>query len=254
MKLRMILSEMPVRHFKAAGSLPGSRRSFEEKSYEGYTSPKYMNIVSEKLSRLSGYNINIFIIDTISNKLTPDMRIEELAKLTGVPVNELEDAINFIMSGNRGQIEFSPWLYMHQLGEAITEHYQNIYGLDEDDPDDDLEYAIFGQATGIHDRLHKLIPDNWHYRLKMGSARKAKAEHSVIEDLFAELLTEYMWHGGRIRFDYPENVDKREIDEVLNLIYFEFKTLLDGCVGKILFNATPYHPIGGTQVDPLYDD
>ena len=69
----------------------------------------------------------------------------------------------------------------------------------------------------------------------MGSARAAKEDDSDIEDLHQELMTEYLWHGGRIRFDYGE-LDKSEVDAALNSFYDTMKNVLDRLVGQVLTN------------------
>lgn len=249
-----LLSEMPVRHFKAAARMerelttdnnPDRRvpwPNFRDKSYEGYVSPKYMGIVSDKLSRLSGYNMNIFIIEGMTDRGTAwkDKAglVQKLSKAADMPVSELSDAINFVMSGNNTQKEFSPWLYMHQLGEAIN---SKIIELDESG----------GTAfEDFYNEISKLVP-YWIFCLKMGSAREAKKIYlsgelkgvaltnhvnQPINDLPQELITEFLWHGGRVRFDYPNDVDKREVDAAFEIFYAELRGWLDVFVGDVLFN------------------
>jgi hypothetical protein len=242
-RLRRVLSEMPVRHFKAAGRTfqPGDRRSGfdtydddvddpyglkgKNRSYAGYVAPKYMEVLSDKLSRLSGYNINIFIIDGRLN----DIYRTELSELTGVPVNELKDAINFIMAGNNAQRQFSPWLYMHQLGEALN----NACRID--DPSFGRHEEAGAKFMEFYAGIAKLVPD-WEHRLKMGSAREAKEKGSIIGDFHQELITEFLWHGGRIRFDYPDGVARRDVDALFDLFKSALRQLLDACVGDVLVN------------------
>lgn len=253
-RLYRVLSEMPVRHFKAAGALPiGDEEefrkkhghmsyyaaNFKDKSYGGYTSPKYMGIVSDKLSRLSGYNINIFVIDGEENEgdlfynpheVGPSLPpMAKLSKLTGVPVSDFKDAINFFMTGNNAQEEFSPWLYMHQLGEALENECRMA------DHEFGEHEAIGAQFVEFYARIKDLVPD-WMYRLKMGSAREAKRTNSWIGDLHQELITEFLWHGGRIRFDYPDDVDRREVDAVFDIFKTALRQLLDALVGEFLYN------------------
>jgi len=252
-RLHRVLSEMPVRHFKAAGAKPTGDEAefvkkhghmsyysanFKDKSYEGYVSPRYMGMISDKLSRLSGYNINIFVIDAEENELYDRTgqvdSITILSKLTEVPVNDLNDAVNFIMTGNNAQKEFSPWLYLHQLGEALNNECRV------DDPSGEPEEfgeheAIGAQFMEFYIRIKELVPD-WMYRLKMGSAREAKMKGSFIGDLHQEIITEFLWHGGRIRFDYPDDVDKREVDAAFDIFKTALRKLLDAYVGGILQN------------------
>ena len=245
-RLYRVLSEMPVRHFKAAAGMGRETTNnpkqqvpwphFKDKSYEGYTSPKYMKIVSDKLSRLSGYNINIFIIEGMTDSGTAYKDkaglVQKLSKATDMSASELSDAINFVMSGNNSQKEFSPWLYMHQLGEAINGK------IIENDESSGTAFQDF------YDEIYGLVPD-WIFRLKMGSAREAKKAYlsgelkdidQPINDLPQELITEFLWHGGRIRFDYPDDVDKREVDAAFDIFYAELSGWLDSFVGDVLFN------------------
>ena len=238
-RLDKILSEMPIRHFMPAGKkiehaeseFPnysyGDKAYFRSKSYEGYTSPKYIEIMSDKLSRLSGYHINIFIIEARSNetRFHDFYPIEDLAEITGLPLSELTDAINFIMTGNNQQTQFSPWLYMHQLGEAINGACGGL-----DTGGDEFEFQDF------YDGMEDLIGPKWIYHLKMGSAREAKQSNTDITDLHQELITEYLWHGGRIRFDYPDNIEKEKVDSLLNIFYDQMKQQLNGLIGKVIIN------------------
>ena len=236
-RLDKILSEMPVRHFIPAGNRyegppirgygPGERAMFKGKTYDGYVSPKYMRVLSDKLSKISGYNINIFIIEAIANPSSASAKafsIDELSAMTNLPISELTDAINFIMTGNREQREFSSWMYMHQLGEAITERYAD---------GDDFVFKDF------YSKMEQLDPQ-WYLNLKMGSARTAKEDaledgFGEIEDLHQELITEYLWHGGRIRFDYGE-LDKSEVDAAFNSFYSTMDYVLADSVGQVLIN------------------
>ena len=211
----------------------GEKPYFKQKSYEGYVSPKYMETMSDKLSRLSGYHINIFIIEARGNNLNrSSFEIDDLAQVTGLPLSELTDAINFIMTGNNQQSEFSPWLYMHQLGEAIEGACGGL---------DDSQFSGLGGADGwefndFYLGMEELLGPRWIDNLKMGSARESKRTQLYIVDLHQELITEYLWHGGRIRFDYPEGVDRSEVDALLDIFYNAMTDLLDGLVGKLLFN------------------
>ena len=211
----------------------GEKPYFKQKSYEGYVAPKYMEIMSDKLSRLSGYHINIFIIEARGNNLNrSSFKIDDLAQVTGLPLSELTDAINFIMTGNNQQSEFSPWLYMHQLGEAIEGACGGL---------DDSQFSGLGGADGwefndFYLGMEDLLGSRWIDNLKMGSARESKRRQLYIPDLHQELITEYLWHGGRIRFDYPEGVDRSEVDALLDIFYNAMTDLLNGLVGKLLFN------------------
>ena len=233
LRLDKILSEMPVRHFRPAGrryeassSEPsdgeGKPAYFSGKSYDGYASPRYIGIVSDKLSRMTGYNFNIFIIEGRGETVT---NVEDLSEVTELPLSELEDAINFIMTGNREFSAFSPWLYIHQLGEAISLKCGNFA---------DGENADGWEFNDFYDTMFAL-DNRWIYRLKMGSARDAKAYESDIMDLHQELMTEYLWHGGRIRID-SDGLDKNALDVALNSFYDAMKNVLDRLVGQVLIN------------------
>ena len=211
----------------------GEKPYFKQKSYEGYVSPKYMETMSDKLSRLSGYHINIFIIEARGNNLnSSSFKIDDLAQVTGLPLSELTDAINFIMTGNNQQSEFSPWLYMHQLGEAI----EKACGGLEDSANPGLGNADGWEFNDFYFGMEDLLGSRWIDNLKMGSARESKRRQLYIVDLHQELITEYLWHGGRIRFDYPEEVDRSEVDALLDIFYNAMTDLLNGLVGKLLFN------------------
>jgi hypothetical protein len=232
--LNRILSEMPLRHHKAVGKEPDPTMDrfqplphFMDKTYEGYVSPRLMEVLSEKLSRMSGHNFNIFVIDVMNNpgtsRRTPRSYLDDLdqlSKFSGVPIEELSDAINVIMAGNNGQTAFSPWLYMHQIGEAFGNSVRNI--------EDTFEEFI--------DEIIAAAGENWFAdTLKMGSARQAK-EGIEIADPLQELMTEYLWHGGRIRIVIPKGADKAAILNAYETFSLIFEELLDKNVGDIIRN------------------
>jgi len=59
---------------------------------------------------------------------------------------------------------------------------------------------------------------------------------SIIGDFHQELITEFLWHGGRIRFDYPDGVARRDVDALFDLFKSALRQLLDACVGDVLVN------------------
>lgn len=233
-KLDQILNEMPLRHHKAVGNKPDPTLRgyppyprFWGKSYEGYTSPRFIKVLSDKLSRMSGYNFNIFVIDAMANPGT-DRRyphkyrynLKELSKFTGVPMEELTDAINVLMVGNQDQTEFSPWLYMHQIGEAFANSLVDIEGT---------FYEFI-------EEIEAAAGKNWYAdTLKMGSARLAKRGEDI-PDTFQELMTEYLWHGGKIRISIPEGTDKAAILHAYETFSLLFEEILDNAVGHIIIN------------------
>ena len=146
--------------------------------------------------------------------------LNELSKFSGVPIEELNDAINVIMAGNNNQTAFSPWLYMHQIGEA--------FGNSAGDIEETFEEFL--------DEIVAAAGENWFANtLKMGSARQAR-EGIETADPLQELMTEYLWHGGRIRIDIPEGADKAAILNAYETFSLIFEELLDKKVGKIIHN------------------
>jgi len=229
MRLKVIV-EMPLRRHVVAGVGPDAaygdkagdffRAGFNVKNYRGYVSPKYVSAISDKLSRLVGWDINVFVIDANTNPALDLWDLDRLSDFTGVPLGDLGSSINFVMSGDNRQGEFSVWLYVHQLGEALEREY-DPYGYS-----DGSEFT--SRFKELEARLDDLVgARNKNRVFRMGSARAGK-----MVDFWQEVFTEFLWHGGEIRFN--DVVDG--VEDVVGDIKVLIGEVLDASVGEVLFN------------------
>lgn len=238
-KLSITLNEMALRHHVVAGDssvdTPGGRPpedpQFGTRSYKGYTSPRYIEAMSNKLSRLTKYNINIFVIDGTQNsdvfypeygtrylykalsKPSGSHHLPWISEVTGVPINEMVDAINIVMTGDRAQAEFTPWIYIHQIAEAIRN--TNISVFDK----------MFAEPIKS---LMEIVGPDWKSVFKMGSVRDKR-----MFDVTQEITTEYLWHGGRIR--YNDFGDPR-IGKIISQLEDIVSDILDSSIGGVFYN------------------
>lgn len=117
-----IINEMPLNIYKSTINRhllskmeKDSPIRFNNNSFNNYMSPRIIKVAIEKLNRLSNYNINVFVCP---NDIPKD--INELSLITNTDISNIKNSINFLFVGDNNQKEFSPWLLVHQMGEALA--------------------------------------------------------------------------------------------------------------------------------------
>lgn len=195
---------------------------FSKETKAGYTAPLFYSQLSDKLTRQTKYHINIFVYGRFpyavyKAQMQPGGEIAELSRLSGVPLESMEDAINLVITGDNSQLALSPWYVLHQVGEGIVGQIDRFEVLD---------------RAGSQEAV-RLWGHDWPHRIfAMRSARIGK-----MVDVLQELITEYLWHGCRIRRRYPEDANRADVDKVVDRCEQVIDDLLQQCIGKVIYNA-----------------
>jgi len=209
-----LISEMPFAGFDFYAQEPFDNFDYgngiTSQSFETFRNKKVLNILSDKLSRLSKYNIKIVVIKPEDEKIF-DVSDPDCITLAMVHDGYLG-----------GQFErMTPWMALHQLGEAID--YWTEFDVVE------FLYEYFGNVSGDPNRLFELL-------FKMRSARDKIQTANGSYDITAEVVTEYLWHGGRIRVNYINGVDPTVIDNFKSEVEDAIDKTLSSLVGKTITN------------------
>lgn len=237
----------------------GDRTSETEKRskmFNAWSSAKFLRTLSEKLSRLHKYDILLFVGGNLFNsedfwaargrdrydgKKIVAASQQAAADKSGIPIEEIRRSIVVNLTGSGGgQDMATPWIILHQVAEAIIGNRDNSdlaqqVGLDA--PGDGADFWM-----SVHDRCLSL----WYDAGSRGAKRsfseifKFKSAASILEtngDMDTELLTEYLWHGGKIRKQYPPRVPPEAVDKAIGLVSQICDNVLASSVGRVFDNA-----------------
>ncbi len=287
LRLDRILNEMPLRHYVAgdrdAQGEPWQyrfadnawntgtptdkdydyfvhdpdRNSITEPSgrkFTAWSSPKFLKILSQKLSRLTSHNILLFVGGNIKgreaysddaperNDPSRQQFLRQIAhKHTGIDPTILDHSIIVnITNYGGGQDTASPWIILHQVSEALMLYNEN-------GPDFVAKLLKAERKTDIWDTcyFHLLYKYTKGTKIGMPLSRSLETYASIFKfksaasrgvDADQEILTEYMWHGGNIRVNYPPDIPKMVIDRLKAVLERTCKKILDDAVGHVLSN------------------
>lgn len=235
MKLR-IISEMPLVGYNIDKSQ--NSNAFDPQSQRVLNHPKVLRMLSQKLS--SDFNIIIIadpglfnkpVVKNTNNEVKLD---DDYYKSAGINPSLVKQSITFILTGDnaRNGDRLTPWIILHQLGECVVlsgmiyDHVWSKYGklLNR------LNTTPFKDGKTLGDEDFRA----YFHLFKMKSARDRWSPENY--DYSAELVTEYLWHGGRIRINYPDGFDKTEIDQFKLDLETATQTALEKMIGRSFVN------------------
>ena len=246
MKLR-IITEMPLAGYHASDTIDKSGRSYDASGREGYwpqqfssqsrnalRHPKVLQRLTEVLSR-TGYNIII-----IADAEAPHIQGEKLPvwyyKNAGIDPRAAENAITLLVSmdNSEGQHHLSSWMILHQLGEIVTqggsegpwtdafEKYKKYLSASPLARGREIDVEIYGGES---------FKDAFTHIFKMQSAQNFSHGASDNFDMDAELVVEYLWHGGKVRVNYPDWIDRKVVDAIKSDIESDLSKRLGSMIG-----------------------
>lgn len=70
----------------------------------------------------------------------------------------------------------------------------------------------------------------------MKSAREYLHGSANNFDMCAELVAEFLWHGCKIRVNYPDWIDKNIVDQIKLVIEARLTQILNTMIGKAYVN------------------
>lgn len=217
-----------------------------------YKSPKFYDILSQKVSRHVKHDIIILTGNDFEGfEGSGDFRLAELSEVTGIPASEFRKSITLLIVGDGGQDKVSPWLILHQLGEAITRKGHYAWEEVVIKYEEYLKHApgISG-VDNVYTRAYNQNKEGdfesigrtswalraWHSLFKMRSAREMIHGSFGNIDPGQELITEYLWHGSRIRINYPDWIDPKVVDAIKHDLETLIEQALDQLVGERISN------------------
>lgn len=214
---------------------------FSRKDRSVITHPRTMKTLEQRLAR-SGHDFNIlFIEDTRAYSGSDyDQQVEDFMESNGI---QREGHITFVKNGTSGHV-LTPWMILHTLGHAVTEHAGG-----------ERSGRAVGAKSRIQDRavdIMSLVSETDCRSLGnrspgcLEALRKVFAFKSVARtdnhstadnnsELVHELVAEFLWNGDRIRIKPPYDEDP-EVPALVRDIEAEVRTLLDNCVGKVIYD------------------
>ena len=160
-----------------------------------------------------------------------------LQKYLGLSSADVGNSI-VIFKTYENQAQMSPWIMVHQIGEALTQVSTEYSGSNYS-----KHFGTLGEFSGIVESYRKVIdpdgrfggdlPDFLAPILQFGSARLRRADPGQQFDLSAEIITEYLWHNKRIRFGVPVGMDSDLVGRMISELEDLVARHLDACVGRI---------------------
>ena len=239
MKLRTI-SEMPLAGYHVNDTVTKSRgHQFSNQSDNLLRKPKVLDQLTKVLSR-TGYKI-IIIADAEAPIINGEKLPDEYYVSAGINPSIASDAITILISfDNSGdQHHLTPWIILHQLGEVATKggaigpwnevykKYEKYLSKTPLARGKEIEVKTYGGQE-----KHK---DSFTHIFKMKSAREFTHGGFDNYDTDAELVAEYLWHGGKIRVNYPDWINKKVVDAIKSDVELYISKLLDSMIG-LAFN------------------
>jgi hypothetical protein len=157
-----------------------------------------------------------------------------LQKYLGLSSADVENSI-VIFKTYENQAQMSPWIMVHQIGEALTQVAIDTSGS--------KHFGTREEFSNIIKSYRKVIDPDGRYGgdladfvapiLQFGSARLRRANRDQQFDLQAEIITEYLWHNKRIRFGVPVGMDSDLVGRMISELEDLVARHLDACVGQI---------------------
>lgn len=246
MRLKLISEVLKGYHIGQMDVRQRGQDSFSAKTKQMYGSTKFYNILSDKLSRLLDHHIIILTgsdLNQFSGGPEETPQIEELSRRTNIPVKDFLQSITLMIISDNYQSQLSPWLLLHQLAEAILQQGFDVwegfvkpkYGAYFErsapiDPKISNHARVYGSKASSDMRA-------FHHLFKFRSAREFRHGDYDNIDPGQEILVEYLWHGGKIRINYPEWIDRRVVDSLKNDIEEWCFDILDKLVGTRMINS-----------------
>lgn len=211
------------------------------RQFGAWSSIKFLEALSDKLSRLTNYNLILFVGGNINppyfkdGNLNPDrFNKDVISKMSGIPIHELENSITVnITSYGGGQHTASPWIILHQVSEAIWGNIDNSeagvkYGIEPNSYDSSFWSAVHNHF------LQEYYGDDYNKSYQDIFKFKSASDPG---DLDQELMTEYLWHGGKIRTKFPPQVPKEIILKIKAILEQVISDALDNAVGNVYDNT-----------------
>jgi hypothetical protein len=209
---------------------------FSDKDKLLISHPRTARVLEQKL-KSSKYNFNILFIEEersafpyfdrfwVRNKETKSIheRIRDYIKVNNL---NIQSSITYAANVTTGHI-MTPWIILHKLAHAVAFEQDNF---DIGFPYDSLFRMLPGNSRSSLDELKNMFS----FKSIQQTGELSITNRNSIEELFHELMTEYLWHG-KIRLNPSAPSEKKE-EYQNSIIKIEALIVkcLDSCLGKVI--------------------
>jgi hypothetical protein len=205
--------------------------------------PRTARVLEQKL-KSSKYNFNILFIEEersnfpyydrrgllrVRNQEAKSIheRIMDYIKANNL---NIQSSITYAANVSTGHI-MTPWMILHKLAHAVAAEQDNF---DIGFPYDSLFRILPGNSGWRRFRANSDVKNMFSFKSIQQTGELSITNRNSIEELFHELMTEYLWHG-KIRLNPSAPPEKKE--EYQNAI-IKIEALivkcLDSCLGKVI--------------------
>lgn len=226
-----------------------SRRAGGEEEIQGYFSSKDRAVITHpRTARMlegrlanSKYNFNILMLERAGSdsRLVGDYESRQVGEFIEKNNIRTEGHITFVKNGTSGHV-MTPWMILHTLGHAAFAHVAN---------ERNIRLVFMKIINELADALcgneeprnparmppHKcltMLGD----ALMFKSVQKDSEDQSYNndEELFHELVAEFLWNGDRIRVGGPRSGGM--VPAIVKKLEGAVREVLDSCVGHVIFD------------------
>jgi len=210
---------------------------FSRKDREIITHPRTARLLEQKLAG-SAYRFNILMLERESAWIGDyeSRQVGEFIEKNGI---QTDGHITFIKNGTSGHV-MTPWMILHTLGHAAFAHVGNERNirLVFTRIINELADALCGnEEPGDSARMPNrkclaMLGDALMFR----SVRKDAEDpaYNNQDELFHELIAEFLWNGDRIRVGGPRSGGVVPI--IVKKLENAVREVLDSCVGHLIFD------------------
>lgn len=216
---------------------------FSRKDREIITHPRTARLLEQKLAG-SAYRFNILMLEREGDRIGGyeaaradwSRQVGEFMEKNNI---ETEGHITFIKNGTSGHV-MTPWMILHTLGHAAFAHVENERNirlvfmriLNE------LADAVCGNeepedyARMPNRKCLAMLGDALMFRSVQKDAEDPS--YGDQDELFHELIAEFLWNGDRIRVGGPRSGGV--VPVIVKKLEDAVREVLDSCVGHVIFD------------------
>lgn len=245
------------------GSIPVG--GFTSQDRKAMYNPVWVKKLGDVLSRTSKYNFNIILME----RKRPDPKssegknqrdffeeVEQFIKEKNIPT---EGHITYVKNSTTGHA-LTPWMLLHTIGHAVFNQEQHIYKQAKE-----VMHSLYIDHVKSHNFLRSSEASLFQYDTPVSflkrlflfksaqNAEKGHEDRSLVDfsELIYELVAEYLWHGGKIRWQMPEEIPNANPHDVnsanvkmseemvarhIRTLESEIDRALTACVGKVIYD------------------
>lgn len=213
---------------------------FSRKDRAVITHPRTARVLEQRLAN-SAYKFNILMLERAGSdsRLVGDYESRQVGEFIEENNIRTEGHITFVKNGTSGHV-MTPWMILHTLGHAAFAHAANERNIrlvfmriiNE------LADALCGNeepgnpATMPSHKCLTMFGDALMFRSVQKDSDDPSYDND--EELFHELVAEFLWNGDRIRVGGPRSGGM--VPAIVRKLEDAVRGVLDSCVGHVIFD------------------